>query len=64
MLMNMKMPMPMNMPNKMANGSMNMIMFQNVTLNIIVIQNLTEISNMIIPAASMDAAKGNTTNVI
>ena len=55
--------MPMGMPNKMANGSMNMITLQNVTVNIIVIQNLTEISNMIIPA-SMDAANGKTTNVI
>ena len=63
--MNMSMPMsmPMGMPNKMGNGSMNMIMLQNVTLNIIVIQNLTEISNTIIPA-SMDAANRNTTNVI
>ena len=65
MPMNMKMPMsmPMNMPNKRANGSMNMIMLQNVTVNIIVIQNLTEITNTNTPA-SMDAANGNTTNVI
>jgi hypothetical protein len=46
MPMNMKMPMsmPMNMPNKMANGSMSMVMLQNVTLNIILIQNLTEVT--------------------
>ena len=55
------MSMPMNMPNKMANGSMNMIMLQNVTLNIILIQNLTEITNMITPA-SMNATNKNTTN--
>ena len=65
MPMNMKMPMsmPMGMPNKMANGSMNMIMLQNVTVNIILIQNLTEITNTNIPA-STEAANGNTTNVI
>jgi len=65
MPMNMKMPMsmPMNMPNKMANGSMNMIMLQNVTVNIILIQNLTEISNVIIPAI-MEAANRNTTDII
>jgi hypothetical protein len=61
--MNMKMPMsmPMDMPNKMANGSMEMIMLQNVTLNIVLVQNLTEITNTIIPA-SINANNGNKTN--
>jgi hypothetical protein len=61
--MNMKMPMsmPMDMPNKMANGSMNMIVLQNVTLNIVLVQNLTEITNTIIPA-SINATNGNKTN--
>ena len=53
----------MSMPNKMANGSMNMVVLQNVTVNIILVQNLTEISNTNIPA-SMDAANRNTTNAI
>jgi hypothetical protein len=62
MPMNMKMPMsmPMNMPNKMANGSMSMIMLQNVTLNIVLIQNLTEITNNIIPT-NINATNGNKT---
>jgi hypothetical protein len=63
--MNMKMPMsmPMDMPNKMANGSMNMIVLQNVTLNIVLVQNLTEITNTIIPA-SINATNGNTTSAL
>ena len=71
--MNMKMPMsmPMNMPknmimpNRTGSGSMSMseVTFQNITLNIVLIQNLTEITNTNTPA-SMDAAYGNTTNLI
>ena len=59
--MNMKMPMsmPMDMPNKMANGSMNMIMLQNVTLNFVLIQNLTEVMNM---PTNINAPNGNKTN--
>jgi hypothetical protein len=61
MTMPMNMAMPMNMPSKMANGSMEMIMLQNVTLNIILIQNLTEITNTIIPE-SINATNKSTTN--
>ncbi|VVB62815.1 Uncharacterised protein [uncultured archaeon] len=62
---NMKMPMsmPMEMPNKMANGSMEMIMLQNVTLNIVLVQNLTEVTNTIMPA-SINATNGNKTNAL
>jgi hypothetical protein len=60
MPMNMTMPMNMKMPNKTANGSMSMVMLQNVTLNIILIQNLTEITNNIIPA-NINATNGNKT---
>jgi hypothetical protein len=63
MTMPMNMAMPMNMPSKMANGSMEMIMLQNVTLNIVLIQNLTEITNTIIPA-SINATNKNTTNAL
>jgi hypothetical protein len=42
---------------------MEMIMLQNVTLNIVLIQNLTEITNTIIPA-SINATNGNTTNAL
>jgi hypothetical protein len=63
MTMPMNMAMPMNMPSKMANGSMEMIMLQNVTLNIVLIQNLTEITNTIIPA-SINATNGNTTSAL
>ena len=55
--------MPMNMPSKMANGSMEMIMLQNVTLNILLIQNLTEITNTIIPE-SINATNRSTTNAL
>ncbi len=65
--MNMKMPMsmPMNMPNRTGNGSMSMsmVMFQHITLNIVLIQNLTEITNTIIPT-SINATNGNKTNAL
>lgn len=48
---------PMNMPNYMANGSINI---QNVTLNFVLIQNLTENRNTIIPA-SINAGACDTT---
>jgi hypothetical protein len=63
MPMNMAMPMNMKMPNKTANGSMSMVMLQNVTLNIILIQNLTEITNTITPA-SINATSRNTTKAL
>jgi hypothetical protein len=60
MKMMMPMSMPMNMPNKMGNGSMNMIMLQNVTLNIVLIQNLNVIKT--ITPESVNATNKNTTN--
>jgi hypothetical protein len=51
------------MPNKMANESMNMIMLQNVTLNIVFIQNLTEITNTIVPT-TINATNENKTNAL
>jgi hypothetical protein len=63
MPMNMTMPMNMKMPNKTANGSMSMVMLQNVTLNIILIQNLTEITNTMTPA-SINATNRNTTKAL
>ena len=63
--MNMNTPMNMNMPNRTGNGSMSMNMntFQNITLNIVLIQNLTEITKTIIPA-SINATNGNKTNAL
>ena len=53
----------MNMPNRTGNGSMSMsdVTFQDITLNIVLIQNLTEITNTIIPA-SINATNGNKAN--
>jgi hypothetical protein len=52
MPMKKNMPINMNMPNRTGNGSMSMsdVTFQDITLNIVLIQNLTEITNTIIPA--------------
>jgi len=65
MSMPMNMPMNMNMPNRTGNGSMSMsdVTFQNITLNIVLIQNLTEITNTIIPA-SINATNGIKTNTL
>ena len=59
MSMNMtkNMTMPMNEPKSMTNGSMNMIMLQNVSFNIILIQNLTEITNTMISMSPTNATK-------
>ena len=51
------MTMPMNEPKGMTNGSMNMIMLQNVSFNIILIQNLTEINTMITSMSTTNATK-------
>jgi len=51
------------MPNRTGNGSMSMSdvtfqnIIQNITLNIVLVQNLTEITNTIIPA-SINATNG------
>jgi hypothetical protein len=60
MPMKKNMPINMNMSNRTGNGSMSMsdVTFQDITLNIVLIQNLTEITNTIIPA-SMNATNGN-----
>lgn len=52
MPMKKNMPINMNMPNRTGNGSMSMsdVTFQGITLNIVLIQNLTEITNIITPA--------------
>jgi hypothetical protein len=53
----------MNMPNRTGNGSMSMSdvtiqnIIQDITLNIVLIQNLTEITNNIIPS-SINATNG------
>jgi len=59
------MPMNMNMPNRTGNGSMSMsdVTFQNITLNIVLVQNLTEITNTIIPAG-INATNGIKTNTL
>ena len=53
MPMKKNMPINMNMPNRTGNGSMSMsdVTFQDITLNIVLIQNLTEITNTITPAS-------------
>jgi hypothetical protein len=67
--MNMKMPMNMNMPNRTGNGSMSMSdvtfqnIIQNITLNIVLIQNLTEITNTIVPAG-INATNGIKTDTL
>ena len=63
MPMKKNMPINMNMPNRTGNGSMSMSdvtfqnIIQNITLNIVLVQNLTEITNTIIPA-SINATNG------
>ena len=65
MPMKKNMPINMNMPNRTGNGSMSMsdVTFQDITLNIVLIQNLTEITNTIIPA-SINATDGNKPNAL
>ena len=65
MPMKKNMPINMNMPNRTGNGSMSMsdVTFQDITLNIVLIQNLTEITNTIIPA-SINATNGNRANAL
>jgi hypothetical protein len=65
MPMKKNMPINMNMPNRTGNGSMSMsdVTFQVITLNIVLIQNLTEITNTIIPA-SINATNGNRANAL
>lgn len=62
--MSMMMTMPMNasmgMPEKMADKSPTTLILQNVTLNIIVIGNLTEVTSTVIPQNAIDAAKNAT----
>jgi hypothetical protein len=53
----MNMAMPMTMPMKMANGSTNVIVLQNVTLNIILAQNLTEVTNTIVTPSMTNKTK-------
>ncbi len=58
------MTMPMNesmgMPESMASKSPTTLILQNVTLNLIVIGNLTEITSTIIPQNAIDTAKNAT----
>jgi hypothetical protein len=67
--MNMNTPMNMNMPNRTGNGSMSMSdvtfqnIIQNITLNIVLIQNLTEITNTIVPAG-INATNGIKTDTL
>jgi hypothetical protein len=62
-------PISMNMSNRTGNGSMSMSdvtiqnIIQNITLNIVLIQNLTEITNTIIPS-SINATNGIKTNTL
>jgi hypothetical protein len=57
MPMCMAMPMNTTMPMKMANGSTNVIVLQNVTLNIISAQNLIEVTNTIITPSMTNKTK-------
>ena len=65
MPMKKNMPINMNMPNRTGNGSMSMsdVTFQDITLNIVLVQNLTEITNTIIPAG-INATDGNKPNAL
>ena len=68
MPMKKNMPINMNMPNRTGNGSMSMsdVTFQDITLNIVLVQNLTEITNTIIPAGinATNGIKPNALNAI
>ena len=65
MPMKKNMPINMNMPNRTGNGSMSMsdVTFQDITLNIVLVQNLTEITNTIIPAG-INATNGDKANAL
>ncbi|MGD0950943.1 MAG: hypothetical protein ABR985_00855 [Methanotrichaceae archaeon] len=65
MPMKKNMPINMNMPNRTGNGSMSMsdVTFQDITLNIVLIQNLTEITNTITPA-SINATNESKTDAL
>jgi hypothetical protein len=57
---NITLPQSETMANSMANEPTNIIVLQNVSLNIILIQNLTEITNTIIPPSMNNVTKNMT----